>query len=241
MPPSLPIRWLLVSAVLHAACSPTNSARSPTKDGAQDLAQAHRPTRIVLQPGPADGKDTFIHSGSRSRRNNYGNRIELTAGAWTAGDPFVLHGLFDFNLSSVPAKIRIHEARLALHAELTSMMWRMGNNQPPGHSTLSGSNTFSLRRVTSPWQESTVSWDTKPSTTPVDEVVLPASKAPDQNYLDIDVTGLVQTMLDDPQNSHGFSLQLVTEDPYRQVIFASSDHPDATLRPRLEIVLEGGE
>jgi hypothetical protein len=182
------------------------------------------------------------HSAFKSRGSNYGNRIELTAGAWTAGgDPFVLHGLLGFNLSSVPAKIRIHKARLQLHAELTSKMWRVGNGQPPGHSTLSGPNTSSLRRVTSPWQESTVTWDTQPSTTSAGEVVLPASVAPDQNYLDIDVTGLVQAMLDDPQNSHGFSLQLVTEEPYRQVLFASSDHPDATLRPRLEIVLDGRE
>lgn len=51
--------------------------------------------------------------------------------------------------------------------------------------------------------------------------------APDQNYLDIDVTGLVQTMLDDPQNSDGFSLQLVTEEPYRQVLFAATPPTEA--------------
>ena len=49
-----------------------------------------------------------------------------------------------------------------------------------------------------------------------------------------------------PGSSYGFTMKLVTEQYYRSVIFASSDHPDSTLWPELTVCLDpncttGGE
>jgi hypothetical protein len=55
-----------------------------------------------------------------------------------------------------------------------------------------------------------------------------------QDYI-LDVTGLLQDIIADPSNSFGFLLKLKTETPYRFLAFASSDHPNTSLHPKLEI------
>ncbi|MDA3816648.1 MAG: DNRLRE domain-containing protein, partial [Prolixibacteraceae bacterium] len=103
------------------------------------------------------------------------------------------------------------------------------------HSTMDGSNEAILCRITSPWEENTVTWNNQPSVTTQNQVILPESNSSNQDYLYIDVTNLVMDMLDDPDNSHGFLLKLVIEEHYRSLIFASSDNDNPALHPKLEI------
>jgi hypothetical protein len=51
----------------------------------------------------------------------------------------------------------------------------------------------------------------------------------------MDVTNLIQDVMADPSNSFGFLLKLKNETPYRLLAFASSDHPNESLHPKLEI------
>ncbi len=56
------------------------------------------------------------------------------------------------------------------------------------------------------------------------------------NFENIDVTTLVSDMLSDMDGSHGFAFKMLNETPFRCVLFASSDHEDPALRPRLRLL-----
>jgi gliding motility-associated-like protein len=188
-----------------------------------------QPTTLFLQPDETCGKDAILHGLSSQSNVNYGNDPQLPADAWTfSGESGVLRGIFEFDLSSIPQGCTITNAKLFLYA------WTQTNGLGQ-HSSLSGPNTVLIQRVTSPWNEGTVTWNTQPSTTVQSQVTLPATTIPTLDYLNINVTALVQDMVNDPQNSHGFMLKLQTEQYYRIMNFCSSDHPDPTKHPSLNI------
>jgi PKD repeat protein len=92
-----------------------------------------------------------------------------------------------------------------------------------------------LQRITSPWDEQTTTWNTQPAYSETDQVLLPSSNSSYQDYLNIDVTNLVIEMHNQPDQNYGFMFNMITTEPYASMIFASSDHPNLRLRPRLEI------
>ena len=98
-----------------------------------------------------------------------------------------------------------------------------------------GNNTCWLERVTSPWNDNTVTWNTSPTATSVNAVVLSSSSASSQDYLGVDVTQLVQDMINDPDGSFGFLIRLQIEDPSRGLFFCGQGFSDASKRPRLTI------
>ena len=183
---------------------------------------------LILQPGPDEGKDAMLHGLSNVSNTNFGDFDDFIAFAWTfQGNPGTGRSLMEFDLSTLPADILITNATLSLYANPTS---NMGT-----HSTLSGPNSCWIRRIVNPWEESTVTWNTQPSATTENQVVLPSSVNPLQDYLDVNVTTLVNDMINDPENSFGFLLQLQTEEYYRRMTFASSDHDDVSKRPMITI------
>jgi hypothetical protein len=109
-----------------------------------------------------------------------------------------------------------------------------GNNI--GHSTLSGPNDCYVERIITPWLENTVTWNNQPATTAQNSIIFPASTSNSQDYLNVDVTALVQDMIADPANSHGFMIRLVNEQAYRSMKFASGDYPNSQLHPLLMII-----
>lgn len=138
-------------------------------------------------------------------------------------------GLIEFDLSAyIPGTI-INEATLDLYgrgAVGAGAVASVGNV---------GNNTCWLERVTSPWNDNTVTWNTSPTATSVNAVVLSSSSASSQDYLGIDVTQLVQDMINDPDGSFGFLIRLQIEDPSRGLFFCGRGFSDATKRPRLTI------
>lgn len=186
-------------------------------------------TTITLQPGATSGKDAMIWTNNPN--TNYGTTRDFKAMAWTwSGAPGVRRSLIDFDLSGVPAGAQIVDARLSLY-------FNPNSGDVPftgGHSSLSGSNASVLQRITSQWDESTVTWNNQPATTTQNEVQLPQSTSPTQDYLDIDVTAMVEDMIADP-SSGGFMIRLQTEQHFRVLLFASSDDLNAALHPKLEI------
>jgi hypothetical protein len=54
-----------------------------------------------------------------------------------------------------------------------------------------------------------------------------------QNYLGIDVTNLVQDMINSPSESFGFRLSLLNESPTAGLFFCGNSCADQTRRPRL--------
>jgi len=128
-------------------------------------------------------------------------------------------------MSVIPANATLVSATLGLHANPNPVTIPTAN--------YGSNNAFLIQRVTSPWSESTVTWNTQPTTTTQNEVLVPQSTSSGQSYLNLDVTALVNDMRNDPQNSFGFMMRLVNEIPYNGRDFASSDHPDSTKWPSI--------
>ena len=107
------------------------------------------------------------------------------------------------------------------------------------HTTNGGqaeTNTSEVYRVIEPWEEDQVSWVTQPNVDLNGVVEIPQNN--NYNLIEVDVTDMVQTMIDNPDNSFGFLLRQKDENPYGSMSFASSDYPDYSRAPELIVVAE---
>ena len=189
------------------------------------MAQEHT---LVLQPDSLCGKDAILHGLESERNVNYGSNPQFLAASWTyQGIPGNVASIMQFDLSQLPADALITSAELYLYA----WPYTTGSGQ---HSSLSYSNIGWLRRVTSNWNESTVTWNTQPSNTILNQLVVPESTNPNEDYI-LNVTQLVQDMWNDPSNSFGFLLMEQIPDYYCRLNFCSSDFPDLSKHPKLII------
>ena len=175
-------------------------------------------------PIPID-VDAEINTSTPS--TNSGTTTEIASRAWTISSvAYKWRGLINFNLSLIPTNTTVTNATLTLY----------GNGH--ANNTLNGSgytsNASFLKRVTSTWDESTVTWNNQPTTTATDQVSLANSTSINQNYI-VDITTLVNDMLKDPSNSYGLMLLLQNETIYARMVFGSSDNSNTALRPTLTI------
>ncbi len=197
--------------------------------GVCSLSTALAQTTMVLQPGPQDGKDATLHGLSSEANTNYGHIPEFPSMAWTFnGATGIIRSAVAFDLAQIPVGSTVISAHLSMYA--------FDSNTGFGqHSSMSGSNATWIRRITSPWEENTVTWNTHPTWTNFHQVVIPGTSDPNLHYADIDVKELVQDMVDEPEGSFGFLFMLLDEFANRRMNFASSDHPNAALRPKLVV------
>jgi hypothetical protein len=181
-------------------------------------------TTIVIQPG-SEGKDAVIwNNGSNI---NFGNALNNNIYTWTNNGSLGLkRALIEFDLSQIPE-----------NAVITSALMSLYYNPVDGTESYDyqyGDNAFFIQKVTSSWSENAVKWNNQPTYTSENNVALPASSSGTQDYLDMDVTDLVIDMLDN--SNYGFIMKMQDEqNPYRGLLFASSDHPNAALHPKLVI------
>ena len=184
-------------------------------------------TTMTFQPGVTTGNDAVICSYTST--TNFGiNYPEISGLAGTvSGNPSYLRGLFMFDLSNIPVSTTIKSAKLSLY----------GSTDPlNGSTSMSGTNNACIIvRITSAWEESVVTWNTQPSVTTTNQVSLPHNSVSSADDLDIDVTALVQDMVNNPTSSFGFELKMVIEAAYYGKQYASSDYSDATKHPKLVV------
>lgn len=158
--------------------------------------------------------------------------VDLLSAAWTAGGtPGAWRSYFRLNDSAL-AGITIDSAILQLYADPVSSFGITGS---PTYGT---DNTSVLYRVTGLW-DTTISWMTIPSYTSVDSVILPQSTSTVENYLDINVTALLNDIISSGFN-YGFMLKSRQETtPYNSMIFYSSSAADSSVRPQILIYGHG--
>jgi len=151
--------------------------------------------------------------------------------AWTeTGILQVRRNTFDFDLSSIPSGSVIDKALFCLYYDRTSELI------PLLHGYYSeGENDFYIQRIISPWHQNTVTWNTQPTTTTQNQVLVPKVASPDPDFPTIDVTNLVRDMMNDKDGSYGFLIKFQVEQPYKVILFASSKHPDKSIRPKLVV------
>jgi len=183
-------------------------------------------TTVTLQPE----KDAVIRELAGTGDNtNYGNEAYVNMHAWTNGGNEVVHrSLINFDLSNIPNGSTILNSELYLYSDQNSTAY------PNGHDLTSGSNSCVIKRIISSWTENSVTWNSQPGTSVVNQVTIPQSTSSFQDYI-INVTSLVQDMIDDASNSFGFRINLQDETSYRRLVFASQDNVDITIHPKLVI------
>lgn len=187
---------------------------------------------LTYRPGP-EGKDADVWSHPSYVNQNRGDVTLMDAMAWTwSGVPGVNRSYIAFDLSNISPGALVTSAKLKLTANTTPA------SNIVGHSQTSGSNNGWLARVTGSWSESTITWNNQPPVDLANAKAVPASASNNQTYI-IDVTGMVQGMVNNPGSNNGFMLRLATEQYYRALRFWSGDASDPNQRPTLEVVVQG--
>lgn len=152
---------------------------------------------------------------------------EIGGAAWTInGEPAYTRGLLKFDLSSVPADAQIISAKLALYSNPTPLN---GNHIDANYGN---DNTVLLQRVTSSWNSS-VTWQTQPTTDASSQVIIPHTTQPRLDIIDLDVTNLIKDM--QQNGNYGFMIKLKKEEIYTSRIFCSSKYADASKHPKLVV------
>lgn len=187
---------------------------------------------LSLQPG-SEGKDAYIHNNSTT---NMGYHVDFNCMAWTSsGNSVFVRSLIDFDFSLIPDNTIIKSAKLSLYNNPNSLNNSGKHSEASVYPTTGGDNGAYLKRITSSWEENLVTWSNQPTTTSTNQVLIPASTNSHQDYIDIDITTLLQDIINNKSTSYGLMLTLKTEVNYRALIFASSDNSDATKHPKLII------
>ena len=160
-----------------------------------------------------------------SATQNFGGSTSMAAMAWTWNSIGCGYGeivaYLQFDLSSIPANQVFESATLNLF-------------YPPGHvNQQAGQNDLYIQRVTTPWQEATITWATGvPLHTTVGQVSVPAATNPTQNY-SINVSGLVNEWICNGEANEGLRIALQNYTTYRSAVFATRDHANPALHPQL--------
>jgi hypothetical protein len=194
---------------------------------------------LDLRPGPDDGQDAYVEwkaDDAAFAKSNYNYVPELPIAAWTVNSVPIKERIYiNFTgLSAIPTNATIISAQLYLYGLPSSTNIITGNSRYQG-SPYPYSNRCIITRVESrkKWDESTITWNTQPTFSTLDAVAFgPTTSQWNWDVL-CDVTRLVKVMVKKPAFSGGFGIQLIQENPYRSVIFGSSETEDVNNRPRL--------
>jgi hypothetical protein len=189
---------------------------------------------FVLQPGPEEGKDAMISNLEPDK--NFGGHKYFEATFLSEPVLTVMRlnrSLIEFRLPQTFAPITIKKVILRLSYEIPL----------PFDSTIINATSVTnfiggvLQQVVEPWEENGVTWNKAPKTIESNQVFIsPFIK--NANFIDIDVTRMyVQPANTDPAvyPNYGMLFKLVPENKWPGFRFASSDHPNAALRPKLTI------
>ena len=179
-------------------------------------------TTLHLRSNASDYLDNYIPT------TNQSTSTEMDAIAWSSGNSFVSRSIFNFDLSSIPAHSTIVSAYLSLWGDTNT-------TNREGDSPLSGSNAWYIQRVNAPWNVSTVTWNNQPTTDTTHEVLMPQSTSIYEIFNSINVTNLMQDIVNNQPNNYGLLIRLQTEAEYRSMVFCSSQYSDTSERPLLVI------
>jgi len=177
---------------------------------------------LILQPGATAGKDAMAWSFYPN--NNNATSTEALVAAWTnGGNPSNKRFYIEFNLSTLPSGTLVDSAFLFLYHHPSTVAHGGTHN---------GANSFYVRRITSAWTENSLTWNNKPTSSSINQVLVPNTTSGSQNFK-INVKALTQDLID--SNNYGFSLRLASETTYKAIVCASSDHSNSNVRPALKV------
>jgi hypothetical protein len=151
--------------------------------------------------------------------------------AWTHGGyNMFFRSLLYFKLDSIPKGSTVQSAILYLYSDPT-MTDPNSNNS---NSQLSGSNAFYLEKAMQEWDENTVTWNNQPATTTAGRIWVGPSTSTTEN-IQVNLTTIVQGWVNSPVTNSGLKMTLENEVKYRARNYASSDHTNTAIRPKVVI------
>ncbi|TDW99187.1 DNRLRE domain-containing protein [Dinghuibacter silviterrae] len=196
---------------------------------------------LIVQPGPDDGQDVSVFNAPPGINTNQKQDPDFLAGSWTDyaqgwGQGNTRSYIEFVALDGLPDSAVIKSARLYLYGFDVNKASAIvqGNSDYPGSPYGNLGNACWLKRVLGNWNLDSITWNNMPPTTDIDEAMIPASTSQWNNNDTVDVTKLVQDIVNSGQN-YGFCMQLQTEQIYRDLAFAGSRNADSTRRPKLEV------
>jgi hypothetical protein len=175
----------------------------------------------IIQPGPAEGKDTWVCSNYKNDNNaDYPSLlIGRQTGSYSKG---AIRSLLQFNLSSIPDNAIITAAELQLYQRYT-------------RGSLD-SFTIGAHRITSSWQLNTVTWNTNTSfnSSPVDTIEVSPNAG---IWISWNIKNLLQKWVNKTINNYGVLLKKTGEGSGGTYIvcWAADTTGNPNLRPKLEI------
>lgn len=199
------------------------------------FAQAQ--TTVTFKPGPVVGKEASVltSTGPCSWWNNGvdSDQVNILAVTWTYSSMGCGEGttrsLIKFSeLANIPTNATVTSATLKLY----------GVSSSPHTAGNAGNNECILARATGSWAENTVTWNSQPTYTSANQVIIPAGGSTwNWNFTNnsANLVAMVQYMISNPAQNYGFIMKLQSENTYNSLVFASSDHPDSTLWPELTV------
>jgi len=183
--------------------------------------------QLTIQPGPEDGKDSYISTSCGDQSKNFGNSEDIYVGYYDS-----TRGLLQFDLSSIPPDAVISSARLYLYLETS----------PYG----SEDTRIYVHRITNLWKEEEVTWRDKYEKKEWDSpggdfdwsveswVSLTETSS---GWVSWDVTRMAKEWFNGRYDNFGF---LLRQDIYNRIQsrFLSTDAKWKESRPRLVIFYE---
>lgn len=162
--------------------------------------------------------------------NNNGDATFNQAFSWTIlGDPVNVRFVMGFDLSDIPEGKQIKSATL-------SLFYADNHPDPLEKDIYGGQNDLKIELIGQDWDESTVTWNNQPSTIAVGTKIIPADGNGKVDKPDIDITELVQLMINNPDGNNGIKVSQLVEIQYRSSFFASTENEMIDKRPKLNIV-----
>jgi len=233
--------FLSLILLLQSCKKETINANNIVKSSAEDDVTAGAGLKkLVLQPGPADGYDTWLtwKQGDPEIYNWNWDTVDITAMyAWTSsGIPIAGRSLIKFTgLSAIPSTAKVIAAKLYMYGIESSPHLPVGNSYYPG-SPYPYDNKVAVLRVLENWDPSVVTWFHQPEITTKDSVHIPHSEAQWNWDAAVNVTKLVKKMVAAPATNYGFEFRIANETIYTCMQFSSSDYAIPERRPKLVVI-----
>jgi hypothetical protein len=120
-----------------------------------------------------------------------------------------------FELNTIPPGSTVQSATLYLYSDPAYTSGKLSNQ------SLTGSNTIYFQKVTQAWDAATVTWNTQPTTTTTNRVWVAASSSATEN-ITVNITTLVQDMINNPSGNYGLMMLLENELYYRSRDYCST-------------------
>ncbi len=197
--------------------------------------------KLVLQPGPEKGKDAMICNLDPDK--NFGDHRYFETTFLPDSSMLTVmrstRSLIDFDLNALPKSARIKKVILQLYYD-APIPWDTNvfvmdpaSAQCPWYGAV-------LQKITEPWEEHKVTWNTQPKTTEDGQVYVSPFRpyVCGTNFIRLDVTSLYMPVdgATDCEPGYGMLFRLWPDERFPGFRFASSDYPVPYMRPKLIIL-----